>query len=152
MGFCTDDEYVEFLRACPEFERMLVRSGIRVIKYWFSVSDGEQERRFQARLKDPSRRWKLSAMDLEARNRWVQFSRAKDAMFAATDIPEAPWWVVDAEVKKRARLNVINHLLGQLPYEDLTPVAPKLPPRPRIKDNYVRPPMAAQKMVPDVVP
>jgi polyphosphate kinase 2 len=152
MGFCTDEEYVEFLRACPEFERMLVRSGIRLIKYWFSVSDGEQERRFQARLKDPTRRWKLSPMDLEARNRWVAFSRAKDAMFAATDIPEAPWWVVDAEVKKRARLNVISHLLGQVPYEDLTPVAPKLPPRPRIKDNYVRPPIESQKIIPDVVP
>ena len=152
MGFCTDEEYVEFLRACPEFERMLCRSGIKVIKYWFSVSDTEQERRFQARLKDPTRRWKLSPMDLEARNRWVQFSRAKDAMFAATDIPEAPWWVVDAEVKKRARLNVIHHLLGQVPYEDLTPMPPKLPPRPKVKDNYVRPPMETQKIIPDVVP
>ena len=152
MGFCTDEEYAEFLRACPEFERMLCRSGIKVIKYWFSVSDTEQERRFQARLKDPTRRWKLSPMDLEARNRWVQFSRAKDAMFAATDIPEAPWWVVDAEVKKRARLNVIHHLLGQVPYEDLTPMPPKLPPRPKVKDNYVRPPMETQKIIPDVVP
>jgi polyphosphate kinase 2 len=152
MGFCTDEEYAEFLRACPEFERMLCRSGIKVIKYWFSVSDTEQERRFQARLKDPTRRWKLSPMDLEARNRWVQFSRAKDAMFAATDIPEAPWWVVDAEVKKRARLNVIHHLLGQVPYEDLTPVPPKLPPRPTVKDTYVRPPMETQKIIPDVVP
>jgi polyphosphate kinase len=152
MGFCTDEEYAEFLRACPEFERMLCRSGIKLIKYWFSVSDTEQERRFQARLKDATRRWKLSPMDLEARNRWVQFSRAKDAMFAATDIPEAPWWVVDAEVKKRARLNVIHHLLGQVPYEDLTPVPPKLPPRPRVKDNYVRPPMETQKIIPDVVP
>ncbi len=152
MGFCTDEEYVEFLRACPEFERMLCRSGIKVIKYWFSVSDTEQERRFQARLKDPTRRWKLSPMDVEARNRWVEFSRAKDAMFAATDIPEAPWWVVDAEVKKRARLNVIHHLLGQVPYEDLTPKPPKLPPRPKVKDNYVRPPMESQKIIPDVVP
>jgi polyphosphate kinase 2 len=152
MGFCTDEEYAEFLRACPEFERMLCRSGIKVIKYWFSVSDTEQERRFQARLNDPTRRWKLSPMDLEARNRWVQFSRAKDAMFAATDIPEAPWWVVDAEVKKRARLNVIHHLLGQVPYEDLTPVPPKLPPRPTVKDTYVRPPMETQKIIPDVVP
>jgi polyphosphate kinase 2 len=152
MGFCTDEEYVEFLRACPEFERMLVRSGIVLIKYWFSVSDTEQERRFQSRLKDPTKRWKLSPMDLEARNRWVQFSRAKDAMFAATDIPEAPWWVVDAEVKKRARLNVIHHLLGQVPYEDLTPEPPKLPPRPKIKDDYVRPPMESQKIIPDVVP
>jgi polyphosphate kinase 2 len=152
MGFCTDEEYTEFLRACPEFERMLCRSGIKVIKYWFSVSDTEQEKRFQARLKDPTRRWKLSPMDLEARNRWVQFSRAKDAMFAATDIPEAPWWVVDAEVKKRARLNVIHHLLGQVPYEDLTPEPPKLPPRPKVKDKYVRPPRETQKIIPDVVP
>jgi polyphosphate kinase 2 len=152
MGFCTDEEYVEFLRSCPEFERMLVRSGISLIKYWFSVSDDEQERRFQARLKDPTRRWKLTQMDLEARNRWVEYSRAKDAMFASTDIPEAPWWVVDAEVKRRARLNVIHHLLGQVPYEDLSPVPPKLRPRPKVKDNYVRPPMEIQKIVPDVVP
>jgi polyphosphate kinase 2 len=152
MGFCTDDEYVEFLRACPEFERMLCRSGIKVIKYWFSVSDTEQERRFQARLKDPTRRWKLSPMDVEARNRWVEFSRAKDAMFGATDIPEAPWWVVDAEVKKRARLNVIHHLLGQVPYEDLSPAVPKLPPRPKVKDHYVRPLWETQKVIPDVVP
>ncbi len=152
MGFCTDEEYVEFLRSCPEFERMLVRSGITLVKYWFSVSDTEQERRFQARLEDPTKRWKLSPMDLEARNRWVQFSRAKDAMFAATDIPEAPWWVVDAESKKRARLNVIHHLLGQVPYRDLTPEPPKLPPRPRITDQYTRPPMEMQKIIPDVVP
>jgi polyphosphate kinase 2 len=152
MGFCTDEEYAEFLRSCPEFERMLVRSGIVLVKYWFSVSDGEQEKRFQARLKDPTKRWKLSPMDLEARNRWVDFSRAKDAMFAATDIPEAPWWVVDAEVKKRARLNVIHHLLAQVPYEDLTPDAPERPPRPEITDDYVRPPKESQKFVPDVVP
>ena len=152
MGFCTDDEYAEFMRSCPEFERMLVRSGITLIKYWFSVSDEEQEKRFQARIHDPMRHWKLSPMDLEARNRWEQFSRAKDAMFAATDIPEAPWWVVDAEVKKRARLNVIHHLLGQVPYEDLTPEPPKLPPRPKVKGHYVRPPMEIQKIIPDVVP
>ncbi len=152
MGFCTDEEYQEFLRACPEFERMLVRSGITVVKYWFSVSDTEQEKRFQARLKDPTKRWKLSPMDLEARNRWVDFSRAKDAMFAATDIPEAPWWVVEADVKKRARLNVMTHLLGQVPYEDLTPEAPQLPPRPPIEDDYVRPPKESQHLVPDVVP
>jgi polyphosphate kinase 2 len=152
MGFCTDEEYEEFLRTCPEFERMLVRSGITVVKYWFSVSDTEQEKRFQSRLKDPTKRWKLSPMDLEARNRWVDFSRAKDAMFAATDIPEAPWWVVDADVKKRARLNVITHLLGQVPYEDLTPEAPVLPPRPPTDDDYVRPPRESQRLVPDVVP
>jgi polyphosphate kinase 2 len=153
MGFCTDAEYEEFLRSCPEFERMLVRSGITIVKYWFSVSDAEQERRFQARLKDPTKRWKLSPMDLEARNRWVEFSRAKDVMFASTDIPQAPWWVVDAEVKKRARLNVISHLLGQVRYEDLTPDAPpRLPPRPPLRNDYVRPPMESQHFVPDVVP
>src|ERR671921_21338 len=152
MGFATEEEYEEFLRFCPEFERALVRSGIAVIKYWFSVSDTEQEKRFQARLKDPTKRWKLSPMDLEARNRWVDFSRAKDAMFAATDIPEAPWWVVEAEVKRRARLNVISHLLSQVPYEDLTPVAPTLPPRPRITDGYIRPPRNTQNLVPDILP
>ena len=151
MGFCTDEEYDEFLRSCPEFERMLVRSGLLVIKYWFSVSDAEQEKRFQSRLKDPTKRWKLSPMDLEARNRWVDFSRAKDAMFAATDIPEAPWWVVEAENKKRARLNVIAHLLTQVPYEDLTPDAPHLPSRPAVEDGYVRPPREIQRLVPDVV-
>src|SRR5919107_608645 len=150
MGFATDAEYHEFLRSCPEFERMLVRSGITILKYWFSVSDAEQERRFQARLADPTRRWKLSPMDLEARNRWVDFSRAKDAMFAVTDIPEAPWWVVEAEVKKRARLNVISHLLSQVPYEDLTPQAPVLPPRPTVTDGYVRPPREGQQFVPDI--
>jgi polyphosphate kinase 2 len=153
MGFCTDEEYWEFLRSCPEFERLLVRSGIRLIKYWFSVSDAEQERRFQARLLEPTKRWKLSPMDLEARNRWVEFSRAKDAMLAATDIPEAPWWVVDAEVKKRARLNVIAHLLTQVPYEDLMPDGPlALPPRPPAReDDYRRPPKDAHRQVPDVV-
>jgi polyphosphate kinase len=152
MGFCTDEEYAEFLRSCPEFERMLVRSGIILVKYWFSVSDTEQEKRFQARLQDPTKRWKLSPMDLEARNRWVDFSRAKDAMFAATDIPEAPWWVVEADSKKRARINVISHLLGQVPYEDLTPEAPELPPRPPVEDDYVRPPKESQHVVPDVAP
>jgi len=153
MGFCTQEEYEEFLRSCPEFERMLVRSGIRLIKYWFSVSDTEQEKRFQARVEDPTKRWKLSPMDLEARNRWVEFSRAKDAMFAATDIPQAPWWVVEADVKKRARLNVITHLLGQVPYQDLTPDAPdRLPPRPPVRQDYIRPPKQSQHFVPDVVP
>ena len=153
MGFCTDEEYWEFLRSCPEFERLLVQGGIQLIKYWFSVSDAEQEKRFQARLQDPTKRWKLSPMDLEARNRWVDFSKAKDAMFAATDIPEAPWWVVEADVKKRARLNVMTHLLGQVPYEDLTPEAPPaLPPRPPVQSDYSRPPRHTQKLVPDVVP
>jgi len=153
MGFATKKQYEEFLRSCPEFERMLVRSGIQVIKYWFSVSDGEQEKRFQARLKDPTKRWKLSPMDLEARNRWVDFSKAKDAMFAATDILEAPWWVVEADVKRRARLNVMSHLLTQVPYKDLTPKAPKLPRRPAVSaEGYVRPPMETQHIIPDVVP
>ena len=152
MGFATEDEQAEFLRSCPEFERQLVRSGITVVKYWFSVSDDEQERRFQERLADPAKRWKLSPMDLEARNRWVDFSRAKDDMFAVTDIPEAPWWVVEAEVKKRARLNVMTHLLGQVPYDDVTPAAPVLPPRPEVTADYVRPPRESQHVVPDVVP
>ncbi len=153
MGFATKKQYEEFLRSCPEFERMLVRSDIQVIKYWFSVSDQEQEKRFQSRLKDPTKRWKLSPMDLEARNRWVDFSKAKDAMFAATDIPEAPWWVVEADVKKRARLNVMSHLLTQVPYKDLTPKAPKLARRPAVTaKGYVRPPMETQHIIPDVVP
>jgi len=153
MGFCTDEEYQEFLNSCPEFERMLVRSGITILKYWFSVSDEEQERRFQARLADPTKRWKFSPMDIESRNRWVEYSKAKDTMFAHTDIPEAPWWVVEAEVKKRARLNLIHHLLDQIPYEDLTPEAPVLPPRPQPNaDGYVRPPRDSQHIIPDVVP
>ena len=153
MGFCTQEEYEEFLRSCAEFERILVRSGITIVKYWFSVSDTEQEKRFQARLTDPTRRWKLSPMDLEARNRWVEFSRAKDVMFAATDIPQAPWWGVEADVKKRARLNGMSHLLGQVPYEDLTPEAPpRLPPRPPVRNDYIRPPKESQNIVPDVVP
>ena len=118
MGFCTNDEYEEFMRSCPEFERMLVRSGIKLIKYWFSVSDGEQERRFQERLVNPTKRWKLSPMDLESRRRWVEYSRAKDVMFLHTDIKQAPWYVVEADVKKRARLNCIRHLLSLIPYED----------------------------------
>jgi len=148
MGFCTDDEYEEFMRSCPEFERMLVRSGILVIKYWFSVSDEEQERRFQNRITDPTKRWKLSPMDLESRRRWVDYSKAKDLMFAHTDIKQAPWYVVEADVKKRARLNCIRHLLSQIAYEDLTPEPITLPPR--AKDSgYVRPPKDDQNIVPD---
>ncbi len=147
MGFCTDEEYWEFMRTCPEFERMLVRSGIVLIKYWFSVSDEEQERRFQARLQDPTRRWKLSPMDVESRSKWVEYSKAKDEMFAHTDIPEAPWWVVEADSKKRARLNCINHLLSSIPYEDLTPEHIVLPPR-QEDTGYVRPPIASQRFVP----
>jgi polyphosphate kinase 2 len=149
MGFCTDDEYQEFMRSCPEFERMLVRSGIQVIKYWFSVSDEEQERRFQNRIKDPTRRWKLSPMDLQSRKRWVEYSKAKDSMFAHTDIKQAPWHVVNADVKKHARLNCIKHLLSMIPYQDLTPPAIELPPRQEAR-GYVRPPLTDQNFVPEV--
>jgi len=149
MGFCTDAEYEEFMRSCPEFERMLVRSGITLAKYWFSVSDAEQERRFQERLHDPCKRWKLSPMDLESRNRWVEYSRAKDAMFQYTDLKQAPWYVVDADDKRRARLNCIAHLLSLIPYEDLTPAPAELPPR-RSEQHYVRPPRSDQTFVPDV--
>ena len=147
MGFCSEAEYREFLRSCPTFERMLVRSGITLIKYWFSVSDEEQERRFQARLRDPTKRWKLSPMDLESRNRWVAYSRAKDEMFAHTDIPQAPWFVVDADDKRRARLNCISHLIDLIPYRDLTPAPAPLSPRPPTQ-AYERPPMSAQNFVP----
>jgi polyphosphate kinase 2 len=149
MGFCTEEEYREFLRSVPEFERMLVRSGTQLIKYWFSVSDAEQERRFQSRMDDPTKRWKLSPMDLESRARWVEYSKAKDAMFAATDIKQAPWYVVNADDKKRARLNVIHHLLSLVPYEDLTPTPIELPPR-GDEAGYVRPPIADQTFIPEV--
>jgi len=146
MGFCTDEQYQEFLRSCPEFERMLVRDGIILIKYWFSVSDEIQEARFQARVEDPVKRWKLSPMDLESRNRWEEYSRAKDKMFAYTDIKQAPWYVVDADVKKLARLNCIRHFLSMIPYEDLTPGEMKLDPRRQAK-GYVRPPITDQTFV-----
>jgi polyphosphate kinase 2 len=149
MGFCTDDEYQEFMRSCPEFERMLVRSGIILVKYWFSVSDAEQERRFQSRIEDPTKRWKLSPMDLESRTRWVEYSKAKDEMFAHTDIKQAPWYVVNADNKKRARLNMIRHLLSLIPYEDLTPEPISLPERQEDK-GYVRPPLTDQTFVPEV--
>ncbi|HEX2508340.1 MAG TPA: polyphosphate kinase 2 [Miltoncostaeaceae bacterium] len=149
MGFCTEHEYQEFMRTCPEFERMLVRSGITLIKYWFSVSDEEQERRFQARIEDPMRRWKLSPMDLEARERWVDYSRAKDDMFKYTDIKQAPWYVVNADDKRRARLNCIAHLLSKIPYDDLTPPPIELPPR-RPDAGYVRPPLSDQTFIPEV--
>lgn len=148
MKFCTEDEHREFLRSCPEFERMLVRSGIILIKYWFSVSDEEQERRFQNRIKDRTKRWKLSEMDLESREKWVEYSKAKDIMFAHTDIKQAPWFVVDADNKKRARLNTISHLLSSLPYEDIKPEPIKLPPRQK-KMGYVRPPFEDQNFVPE---
>jgi len=149
MGFCTDAQYQEFMRSCPEFERMLVRSGIHLIKYWFSVSDAEQERRFLARAKDPMRHWKLSPMDLEARARWSAFSRAKDEMFRYTDIKQAPWFVVDADDKRRARLNCISHLLAGIPYEDRTGEPMELPER-DADDSYIRPPIEDQTFVPEV--
>lgn len=149
MGFCSDEEYREFLRSCPEFERMLIRSGIILMKYWFSVSDEEQERRFQSRLHDPTKRWKLSPMDLESRRKWVEYSKAKDEMFAHTDIKQAPWYVVNADNKKRARLNCISHLLSMIPYEDLTPGSIKLPPRENRK-GYVRPPLSDQTFIPEI--
>ncbi len=149
MGFCTDEEYKEFMRSCPEFEFMLVRSGIQLIKYWFSVSDEEQERRFQGRIETPTKRWKLSPMDLESRSRWVEYSKAKDEMFFHTDTKQCPWYVVNADVKKRARLNCINHLLSLIPYEDLTPDPIELPPR-QDDIDYVRPPMTSQTFVPEI--
>ncbi len=149
MGFCTDEQYAEFLRTCPDFERMLLRDGIIVIKYWFSVSDEEQERRFRKRIEDPVKRWKLSPMDMESRSRWVEYSKAKDEMFAHTDIKQCPWYVVDADDKKRARLNCIHHLLHHIPYKDLTPKPPVLPPRQKAM-GYVRPPKEEQTFVPDV--
>ena len=147
MGFCTDDEYAEFMRQCPEFERMLLRSGIILVKYWFSVSDDEQERRFQQRIRHPEKRWKLSPMDLQSRARWADYSRAKDAMFSYTDTKWSPWWVVNSDDKKRARLNCISHLLSQVPYEDLTS-STELELPPRQPDDYVRPPVDEQTFIP----
>ncbi len=148
MGFATAAEIEEFYRSCPEFERMLVRSGIILIKYWFSVSDAEQEKRFQGRIDDPTKRWKLSPMDLMSRTRWVDYSIAKDEMFRHTDIKQAPWYVVNGDDKKRARLNVISHFLSLIPYEDLTPEPIVLPPREPDR-GYVRPPMDEQTFVPE---
>jgi len=148
MGFCSDAEHQEFLHSCPEFERMLVRSGIILIKYWFSVSNEVQEKRFQDRMEDPTKRWKLSPMDVESRSRWQDYSRAKDEMMAHTDLKLAPWYVVNADHKKRARLNCIRHLLAQIPYRDLTPKPLKLPERPTER-GYVRPPIGEQTFVPE---
>ena len=147
MGFCTNDEYEEFLRSCPEFEKMLIRSGIILIKYWFSVSDHEQEKRFQDRITDPTKRWKISPMDVESRDKWVEYSMAKDRMFAYTDTKICPWYVVPADDKKRARLNCISHLLSLIPYKDLTPKPFKLPPL-KHSTAYVRPPVTDQTFVP----
>ena len=149
MNFCTEEEYREFLRSCPEFEKMLIRSGIILIKYWFSVSNEEQEKRFQDRMNDPTKRWKLSKMDLESRSRWVEYSKAKDEMFAYTDIKQSPWYVVNADIKKHARLNCISHLLSQIPYKDLTPEPLSLPPR-QEDTGYIRPPINEQTFVPQV--
>jgi len=148
MGFCTGEEYREFLRSCPQFEKMLIRAGIILIKYWFSVDDEEQEKRFQERMSNPIKRWKLSAMDLQSRRHWVDYSRAKDEMFAHTDIKKSPWHVVNADNKKRARLNCIAHLLRQIPYHDMTPVELPLPPRQRAR--YKRPKISTQHFVSEV--
>jgi polyphosphate kinase 2 len=146
MGFCTDAEYDEFMRTCPQFERMLVNSGILLVKYWLSVSDDEQERRFTARINDPSKRWKLSPMDLQARARWVDYSEAKDQMFAYCDIKEAPWYVVETDNKRAAHLNLISHFLSLIPFEPVPHENIKLPARQ--KRSYNRPPKSSQRMVP----
>ena len=149
MGFCTEEEYKEFLRSCPEFERMLIRSGIILIKYWFSVSDEEQEKRFEKRINNPTKRWKISPMDLQSRSRWVEYSKAKDDMFAFTDIKQAPWYVVNADNKKKARLNCVSHLLSLIPYQDIEREKIELPPK---QDNvgYIRPPISDQSFVPEI--
>jgi len=149
MGFCTDDEYKEFLHACPEFEHLLIRSGIILIKYWFSVSDDVQEERFRERAENPLKRWKLSPMDLESRDKWVEYSKAKDAMFMHTDTRHAPWYVVNADVKERARLNCISHMLQKIPYHAVKLPEIKFGKRKKIPSNYVRPPMSSQNIVPD---
>jgi polyphosphate kinase 2 len=148
MGFCTETQYREFLRSCPQFERMLDRSGITLLKYWFSVSDEEQERRFQVRAADPKRRWKLSPMDIESRNKWEMYSKAKDRMFDYTDIKQAPWYVVNADDKKRARLNCIGHIVKSISYEDILPDPIEL--QPRVEGTgYIRPPFDDQTFVPE---
>jgi polyphosphate kinase 2 len=148
MGLCTDEEYHRFLRQCPTFERMLIDDGIILLKYWFSVSDDEQERRFQERLTNPLKRWKLSEMDIEGRNRWVEYSRAKDEMFAHCDVPDSPWYEVEADDKKRARLNCIAHLLSVVPYRATNTTPTALPPRPP-EGEYTRPPRDRYHVVPD---
>ena len=150
MGFCTDEEYEEFLRSCPQFEEMLLRSGVQLIKYWFSVSDEEQERRFQARLADTAKHWKLSPMDMESRSRWVDYSRAKDEMFARTDTGRRPWWVVEADDKRRARLNYDHAPALVVPYEYQAPAPLVLPPK-QDDDGYMRPPRDSQRYVPNVL-
>jgi polyphosphate kinase 2 len=149
MGFCSDDEYEEFFRTVPEFEKMLVRSGIKLIKYWFSITDDEQHMRFLGRIHDPLKQWKLSPMDLESRRRWEEYTKAKEIMLERTHIPEAPWWVVQAVDKKKARLNCISHLLGQLPYQEVAHAPVELPSRVR-HDDYLRQPVPANMMVPEI--
>ncbi len=148
MGFCTEEEYWDFLRSCPNFETMLIRSGIILIKYWFSVSDKEQERRFLQRINDPTRRWKISPMDVESREKWVDYSKAKDEMFAYTDTKQSPWFVVLADDKRRARLNCISHLLSMISYEEVPRETIILPPLERT-NSYVRPPMTEQSFIPN---
>ncbi len=149
MGFCTDEQLREFFISCPEFERMIIRSGIVLVKYWFSVSDEEQERRFQARIDNPAKRWKLSPMDLKSREKWVEYSKAKDEMFEYTDLKESPWFVVEADDKKKARLNCMSHLLSLIAYEDLTPGPIELPPR-QPDSAYERPPHEEQNFIPHI--
>ena len=147
MGYCNEEEYWDFLRSCPNFENMLIRSGIILIKYWFSVSDKEQERRFRQRIEDPTRRWKISPMDVESRLKWIDYSKAKDDMFSYTDTKQSPWYVVEADDKRRARLNCISHLLSMIPYEEVPRETIELPPLEKDK-SYVRPPMSEQTFVP----
>ena len=147
-GFCTEPEYREFLSSCPQFERMLLRSGMILLKYWFSVSDEEQERRFAQRAADPRRRWKLSPMDLRSRDKWIEYSQAKDRMFDFTDTKQSPWYVVNADDKRRARLNCISHILTKIPYEDILPPPIDLPPR-KAASGYIRPPIDEQTFVPE---
>jgi polyphosphate kinase 2 len=149
MGFCTDDQYEEFFQTVPEFERMLARSGIQLIKYWFSISDEEQNARFLGRIHDPLKQWKLSPMDLESRRRWEEYTRAKEVMLERTHIPEAPWWVVQGVDKKKARLNCIHHLLQQMPYVEVEHPAIQLPER-EYHDDYVRRPVPQEIIVPEV--
>lgn len=148
MGFCSEEEYWEFLRSCPRFEEMLIHSGITMIKYWFSVSDEEQEKRFMERISDRTKKWKLSEMDMSSRSKWVEYSKAKDEMFAYTDTKISPWWVVEADDKRRARLNCIHHLLSMIPYKEIKYKKINLPPI--SKEGYVRPPITDQTFVPEV--
>ncbi|MBM2814977.1 MAG: polyphosphate kinase 2 [Ignavibacteria bacterium] len=149
MNFCTENEYQDFLRSCPEFEKMLIRSGITILKFWFSVNDEEQEKRFRERATDPARRWKLSPMDLASFDKWVEFSKAKDEMFKYTDTKQSPWIVVEADDKKRARLNCIAYILNTIKYKDVVPELMELPPR-KIVDNYIRPPKNEYNFIPEV--